>query len=97
MTRRTQLQKLMNEDLLLVNPQDAARKNISDGETIKMSSARGSIHIRTAVSSVVNPGILSTTFHFPEVMVNILTGDTYDSEAMCPEYKVISVDINKIK
>ncbi len=97
MTRRTHLRKLMKEDLLLVNPQDAARKNISDGETLIMSSARGRVHIRAAISSAVNPGILSTTFHFPEVMVNKLTGDTYDSETMCPEYKVISVDINKIK
>ena len=45
----------------------------------------------------VKPGILSTTFHFPDVMVNNITSDIHDSEALCPEYKVVAVRIRKSK
>jgi len=37
----------------------------------------------------VKPGILSSTFHFPEIMLNIITSSVSDSLAMCPEYKVV--------
>jgi len=41
--------------------------------------------------------VLSTTFHFPEVLVNNLTSSISDSIAMCPEYKVVSVKIRKAR
>ena len=36
------------------------------------------------------PGILSSTFHFPEMMLNLITSSVSDSLAMCPVYKVMS-------
>lgn len=60
-------------------------------------SDRGKADVRARVSTDVKPGILSSTFHFPEIMLNNLTSDIHDSEAMCPEYKVVSVDIRKSK
>ncbi|MBK7112763.1 MAG: hypothetical protein IPH60_10010 [Flavobacteriales bacterium] len=38
-----------------------------------------------------------STFHFPEIMLNVITSDLHDSEAMCPEYKVVSCRIRKAK
>ena len=96
MTQRTDLNELMDEDLLLINPQDAAAKNIADGELVTICSARGSTHIRTSVDPAVEPGVLSTTFHFPQVLINKLSGDVCDVDSYCPEYKVLAVDINKI-
>jgi formate dehydrogenase major subunit len=43
------------------------------------------------------PGILSCTFHFPEMMLNLITSSVSDSLAMCPEYKVVSCRIRKAK
>ena len=37
----------------------------------------------------VKPDILSSTFHFPKIMLNIITSSVSDSLAMCPEYKVV--------
>jgi formate dehydrogenase major subunit len=96
MTRRTGLKALLDEDLLLIHPQDAKDKNIADGELVTLSSARGSISIRALLSEAVKPGILSTTFHFPDIQINKLSGDICDSETMCPEYKVIAADITRI-
>jgi len=45
----------------------------------------------------VKSGVVSTTLHFPEIMINNITGDVHDSEAMCPEYKVVAVKIRKSK
>ncbi len=97
MTRRTDLKDLLTEDQLLMNPIDADSMGIRDGEIIKVSSARGEIHIRVKKSPEVKPGILSTTFHFPEILVNKLMSDVCDSETICPEYKVVSVDVSKIE
>ena len=44
----------------------------------------------------VKKGVLSTTFHFPEHMVNQVTSEEKDEESMCPEYKVSAVDFEKV-
>ena len=49
------------------------------------------------VEDEVKPGILSSTFHFPEIMLNNITSDEHCSEAMCPEYKVVACRIRKAK
>ena len=44
----------------------------------------------------VKPGILYTTFHFPENMVNNVTGQGCDADTMCPEYKVVAADVVRV-
>ena len=97
MTRRTGNGEILTEDVLLINPDDAADNGIKDGDMVCVTSARGKVDIRARISTEVKPGIMSTTFHFPEIMVNLLTSDIHDSEAMCPEYKVVAVKIRKSK
>ena len=97
MTRRTNNVEISTEDLLWIHPDDAAAKGIKDGEMVCVKSPRGKVDIKAFVTDGVNKGVLSTTFHFPEIMVNNLTSDEHDSEAMCPEYKVVAVDIRKAK
>ena len=62
-----------------------------------VTSARGKVDIKARVSDEVKPGVMSTTFHFPEIMVNLITSDIHDSEAKCPEYKAVAVKIRKSK
>ncbi len=38
-------------------------------------------------------GILYTTFHVPEHLVNVVTSSECDEDTMCPEYKVVAVDV----
>ena len=95
MTRRTQDTDILGEDLLLIHPEDAQSRSIIDGEKVLLCSARGEAFIRVRVTDMVKPGILSTTFHFPEILVNQITSDVLDSEADCPEYKVVAVDVRK--
>ncbi len=97
MTRRTGNVDILTEDVLMIHPDDATANLINDGDMVCIESPRGKVDVKARVTDEVNPGILSTTFHFPEIMINIVTSDIHDSEAMCPEYKVVSVRIRKSK
>lgn len=97
MTRRTSNVEILTEDTLLINKEDAEGKGIKDGDIVCVSSARGKVDLKARVTNEVKSGVLSTTFHFPEVLVNILTSGVVDTEAMCPEYKVVAVDVRKAR
>ncbi len=97
MTRRTPNVEISTEDVLMINPEDAKEYMIEDGMMVCVESPRGKVDIKAFVTDEVKPGILSSTFHFPEVMLNELTSNVADSEAMCPEYKIVAVRIRKSK
>ena len=59
-------------------------------------SVRGDVVLHARVSEEVKPGVLHTTFHFPEQLVNRVTSDVHDEETLCPEYKVTAVDFEKV-
>ncbi|MBT5815512.1 MAG: formate dehydrogenase subunit alpha [Opitutales bacterium] len=96
-TRRTANVEIVTEDVIFIHPDDAAEHGIEDTDIVCVESERGKIDIKAKVSDEIKQGVLSTTFHFPEVMVNDLTSDVHDTEAMCPEYKVVSVSIRKAR
>lgn len=97
MTRRTGNVKIVTEDVLFIHPEDAAKHFIEEADFVCLESVRGKVDIKAHLSNEVKPGVVSTTFHFPEVMVNNITSDVHDSEAMCPEYKVVAVKMRKSK
>ncbi len=96
MTRRTGNAEIVTGDTLAIHPEDAARKGIEDGDEVVVRSARGEIPMLARISGEVKPGVLYCTFHFPEVLVNIVTSSECDEDTMCPEYKVVAVDIAKV-
>ena len=97
MTRRTSNELILTDDFLMINPEDAKTNVISEGDYVCLESPRGKVDVKARITDEVKPGILSTTFHFPEIMVNNITSDIHDSEAKCPEYKVVAVRIRKSK
>ena len=82
---------------LLQTADDAAKHLIGEGDWVCLESPRGKVDVKARLTDQVREGIVSTTFHFPEIMVNNITSDVHDSEAMCPEYKVVAVKIRKSK
>lgn len=97
MTRRTRNVQILTEDVLMIHPDDAARHFIQEGDMVCVESPRGKVDVKARITDEVRPGVLSSTFHFPEMMLNLITSDEHDSEAMCPEYKVVAVNIRKSK
>lgn len=96
MTRRTDNQVILSDDVLEVHPKDAKKKGIQDNEVVRIFSDRGSVEIPVKVSRNVKPGVLRTTFHQPEVFINIITGSVGDKETLTPEYKVVAVDFERV-
>lgn len=96
MTRRTGNSDIVARDVLAIHPADAAKKDIATGDHVRLLSARGEVELEARVTDEVKPGILYTTFHFPEHMVNNVTGQGCDADTLCPEYKVVAADVEKI-
>jgi len=96
MTRRTANQQISSNDYLEINPLDAGKKDISEGDAVRIFSDRGSVNIPVKLNYTVKPGIVRTTFHQPEIFINLITGNIGDKETLTPEYKVVAVDFEKI-
>lgn len=96
MTRRTDNQTILGKDYLEVHPKDAIAKGLKDNDTAIIFSDRGSVEIPIKYSKNVKKGILRTTFHQPEVFINLITGSVGDKETLTPEYKVVAVDFKKV-
>ncbi|HMS51475.1 MAG TPA: molybdopterin dinucleotide binding domain-containing protein, partial [Chitinophagales bacterium] len=79
-----------------IHPIDAAAYNIEMGDKVYVESPRGHVIVKAKITDEVLPGILSSTFHFPEVMLNRITSNISDSETMCPEFKVVACKISKL-
>ncbi|MCP4125922.1 MAG: molybdopterin-dependent oxidoreductase, partial [Gammaproteobacteria bacterium] len=95
MTRRTPNRELVAQDWLLINPTDASTHNIADGDRVEISSRQGTTHVLAQLSDEVKPGVLFTTFHYPEIAINHITSGVMDEFSMTPEYKVVAVAIRK--
>jgi len=96
MTRRTANSEILKSDVILINPKDAKLKNLVTGDRASIVSNRGEVTLAVDVTKKVKPGILRTTFHFPEALVNMVTSAETDHETKCPEYKLVAVNIEKV-
>ena len=92
-TRRTENNVWHPEDTLDIHESDAEMRGIKDGSWIKLSSRVGETLMRARVTDEVAPGVVWTTFHFPESGANVITTDYSDWATNCPEYKVTAVQV----
>jgi formate dehydrogenase major subunit len=95
-TRRTENNRWHSEDIIELHPHDAEERGISDGDWAGIKSRVGDTVLRAKVSDSVQPGVVYTTFHFPESGANVITTDNSDWATNCPEYKVTAVQISKV-
>ena len=92
-TRRTQNVVWHQEDVLEIHPHDAEVRGISDGDWVGLTSRTGDTVLRAKVSEKIAPGVVYTTFHFPETNANVVTTENSDWATNCPEYKVTAVEV----
>jgi formate dehydrogenase major subunit len=76
-----------------LNPGDAARMGIRDGDTVRVTSRRGSMLIGTRISDRQAPGQVFVPFHFREAAANLLTNPVLDPYAKIAEFKVSAVSV----
>jgi len=95
-TRRTENVQFYAEDLLEIHPHDAEERGIADGDWIGVESRAGDTVLRAKVTGRMQPGVVYTTFHFPESGANVITTDNSDWATNCPEYKVTAVQLVRV-
>ncbi|RYZ08740.1 MAG: formate dehydrogenase subunit alpha, partial [Comamonadaceae bacterium] len=92
-TRRTENSRWHSEDRLEIHPHDAEDRGIVDGDWVGIASRAGETVLRALVTERIQPGVVYTTFHFPESGANVITTDSSDWATNCPEYKVTAVQV----
>jgi formate dehydrogenase major subunit len=92
-TRRTDNNRWHSEDRLEIHPHDAEERGIKDGDWVGIQSRAGETVLRATVTERMQPGVVYTTFHFPESGANVITTDNSDWATNCPEYKVTAVQV----
>jgi len=95
-TRRTGNVAWHPRDILEIHPADAEMRGIGDGESVELSSRMGEIILQAHVTDRVPPGVVYTTFHYPELTANVITTEYSDWATNCPEYKVTAVEVRPI-
>lgn len=92
-TRRTDNLIWATQDVLDIHPDDALERGIVTGDKVCIASRAGEIVLNAQVSERMQPGVVYTTFHFPESGANVITTDNSDWATNCPEYKVTAVQV----
>jgi formate dehydrogenase major subunit len=97
-TRRTRaLDTEVPTGMVELNPEDARRLGVHDGQIVQVRSRRGKIHIPAEVTDKVQPGVVFIPFHFAECAANLLTNPALDPVAKIPEFKACAVAVEPIK
>ncbi|MBX9869561.1 MAG: formate dehydrogenase subunit alpha [Burkholderiaceae bacterium] len=95
-TRRTENSQWHDEDRLEIHPHDAEERGIKQNDWVGVESRAGQTVLRAFVTETIQPGVVYTTFHFPESGANVITTDNSDWATNCPEYKVTAVQVTPV-
>jgi len=95
-TRRTPNSRFYSEDVLEIHALDAEERGIGNGDWCSVSSRAGTTVLRAVLTDRVQPGVVYTTFHFPNSGANVITTDNSDWATNCPEYKVTAVQVARV-
>jgi predicted molibdopterin-dependent oxidoreductase YjgC len=81
-----------------ISPEDADRLQVRHGETVRVTSRRGSVDAPVRIDPALRPGLVFMTFHFPdEVDTNVLTIEATDPKSGTAEFKAAAVRVEKIQ
>jgi formate dehydrogenase major subunit len=95
-TRRTENSTWHDEDRVEIHPHDAEERGIKADDWVGIQSRAGETVLRARITPRVQPGVIYTTFHFPESGANVITTDNSDWATNCPEYKVTAVQVTRV-
>jgi len=97
MTRRSRtLHAREPEAFVEVNPADAARLQLANGDFVQVRSRRGAITLKARIGRDAQPGSVFVPFHFREAAANLLTTDALDPDGKIPEFKFCAVRLEQV-
>ncbi len=96
MTRYSEgLDELSGGEQIRINPKDAEKMGIADGDMVEVKSRRGKLKVKAKITGHSQEGVASLSFHFAECPTNLLTSAALDPVAKTPETKVCAISIEK--
>src|SRR5688572_893981 len=97
MTRRsTGLDSREPVPVVDINPRDALELGVCEGDTVRVSSRRGSMLIGARLSDRQARGQIFIPFHFREAAANLLTNPRLDPYAKIAEFKISAVRVEAV-
>jgi len=97
MTRRSVIGELQPTAFVEINPIDAARLDIAEGDVVEIDNERGSIQVEARVNDASPVGAVFVPMHFAEAAVNALTdASRLDPQSRMPALKATPVRVRKI-
>jgi formate dehydrogenase major subunit len=97
MTRKTQrLNNELSNGFAEINPEDARKLDIENGDQVLLKSRRGEIKTIARVTDDIKKGLIFMPWHFSECGPNILTGPTAGPPSKMPEFKFCAVSMEKV-
>jgi len=97
MTRRIEpLNQVSPLAYMELHPDDALTLNISNGDSVLVSSRRGAIKLVAHISDRPARGMVFIPFHYREAAANVLTNAALDPISKIPELKVCAVKIERL-
>ncbi|AVX19798.1 periplasmic nitrate reductase subunit NapA apoprotein [Carboxydocella sporoproducens DSM 16521] len=98
MTRRVpELKKAVPNAYVEINPADAERLGIKNGDLVKLTTRRGSITAPAMIDGRGKPpkGSVFVPFFDEEILINLLTLDAFCPISKQPDYKKCAVKVEK--
>jgi formate dehydrogenase alpha subunit len=96
MTRRSvKLQREAPDPYVEINSEDARTLEVEDGQSVRVTSRRGSITLAARVTDWIRPGTIFIPFHYAEAAANKLTNNALDPIAQIPEFKVCAAAVER--
>jgi formate dehydrogenase major subunit len=87
---------LRRPETLDLSPEDGAHYGFREGETVRVSSRRGSVVAPVRFDSGLRPGLAFLTVHFhDQVATNDLTIDAVDPKSGTSEFKATAIRVEK--
>jgi anaerobic selenocysteine-containing dehydrogenase len=86
---------LKGEGTVEINPEDAAKLGIVDGEMVKVSSRWGEVTAGARVTEASLEGVVFMTFRFAGSPASLLASPTLDPATKIPEFKPCAVRVEK--
>jgi nitrate reductase (cytochrome) len=85
------------ETMAELHPVDAKKLGVREGDSVRLTSRRGSVVFRAKITSEQSwPGLVYLHMHDQNRLCNILTIDAVDAASRQPEFKVAAIKIEKV-
>ena len=92
------LSPLHRGESLDISPEDADRLGVTEGDTVSVTSRRGSVEAPLHIDASLRAGVVFMTMHFPDaIATNLLTINATDPRSGTAEFKACAVRVDPVR